>query len=259
MYEDLYVPLPDTGAYLERLEVNEPGCADLETLDKLILAHQRQIPFENLDSWLYHLPVSLEIPALFEKIVRRRRGGYCFELNTLFTCLLQQLGYRAYGCMGRIIEEGFPVPPISHRVVLVELEQEKYFCDVGFGGPTPPGAIRVEDGEARSFGRETYAVRREDEWWWTLRRLASSGEWQDVLQFYTMPQENIDFVALNEFFSTSPCSHFTQIAHMNIRTEEGSCSIVDDTFTRHTAEGTERRKITSQGEFFRILREYFRL
>lgn len=259
MYEELYAPLPDAGAYLDRLGIAVPKRTDIQTLDALVRAHQMRIPFENLDSWLYHVPVSLHIDALFEKIIRRKRGGYCFELNALFTSLLQTLGYRAWGCMSRIIENGFPVPPVSHRGVLVEQNGGLHFCDVGFGGPTPPGSLPVEDGSIRFFGTETYSIRRGDGWWWTLCRLSSSGNWQDILQFYVMPQENIDFVPLNEFYSTSPHSDFTQMAYINIRTENGSRSIVGNTFSQHTPEGTRRLAIGSQEELFRILRNYFRL
>ena len=259
MYEKLYTPLPDTGAYLHRLDLNDPEHTDLAFLDTLIIAHQRRIPFENLDTWLYHIPVSLEIPALFDKIVSRNRGGYCFELNALFTCLLQALGYHATACMCRICGDNYIVPPVSHRAVLVELDGTLHFCDVGFGGPTPPGSVPVTDGSIRFFGTEAFSIQRYDHWWWTLRRRNSEGVWQNVLQFYTMPQDNVDFISLNRFYSTSPVSSFTQKPYLNIRTKDGSCSLVGDTFTRHTSGETTRREVRSQDDFFQFLRNYFRL
>ena len=259
MYENLYAPIPDVDAYLDRLQLGSSVRTDLDFLDSLVYFHQCSIPFENLDSYVFHLPVSLEIPDIFKKIIINRRGGYCFELNALFNQLLRDLGVHAYACMCRIIEEGYVVPLVSHRAVLVELGQKLYFCDVGFGGPTPPGAVPVEDGASRSFGRETYFIDRTDSYWWTLSRTRSSGAHEKIMQFYTMPQENVDYLALNEFYSNSPESDFTQMLYLNIRTPSGCNSIVGDVFTRISDGHAAQRNIQSEDDFYQILKDDFKL
>ena len=109
MYEELYSPIPDVGAYLERLHLPEPEVPDREYLNRLIYAHQKYIVFENLDSYLYRRPVSLGTEELFEKIIVNGRGGFCFELNGLFARLLRELGYHAAGCIVRIVrKKDFP-------------------------------------------------------------------------------------------------------------------------------------------------------
>ena len=84
MYELTYQPLPDVDAYLARMNYTGSREVCLQTLNDLIYTHQCNVPFENLDCCDYHIPVSLEIDHLFEKVVLKRRGGYCFELNGIF-------------------------------------------------------------------------------------------------------------------------------------------------------------------------------
>ena len=140
MYEKLYEPLPDTAAYLERLGLEPPRELNREYLDGLVYAHQCRIPFENLDVYAFHRPISLGIADLFQKIVMNKRGGYCFEMNALFTALLNALGYHAWACMCRILRSKDYIPPVMHRGVLVELDGQLYFCDVGYG--TNAGFLR---------------------------------------------------------------------------------------------------------------------
>jgi arylamine N-acetyltransferase len=103
MFEELYAPLPDKARFLERLGLKDVTEPDLETLNRLILAHQMNVPFENLSVYDAETDVSLDIASLFDKIVVRRRGGYCFELNALFMSLLESLGYDCYPVMVRVV------------------------------------------------------------------------------------------------------------------------------------------------------------
>lgn len=97
MYEELYRPLPDVNAYLERLNISKGDVCDEAYLDALVTAHQCEIPFENMDV-MKKRTISLAVEDLFDKIIRRKRGGYCFELNSLFCHLLKALGFEAHGC-----------------------------------------------------------------------------------------------------------------------------------------------------------------
>ena len=106
MFEELYAPLPDKSRYLERIGLTEAPAPTLETLDRLILAQLRHVPFENLDVYDADAEVSLAIEDLFDKIVVRRRGGYCFELNALFMSLLKEIGFDCYPVMVRVVWNG---------------------------------------------------------------------------------------------------------------------------------------------------------
>lgn len=259
MYENLYEHIPDTERYLRRLSMPRSSSFDKSYLDALVYAHQCSVPFENLDVYRYRRPISLGIPELYEKIVVRERGGYCFELNALFTRFITDLGFQASSCMCRILRNKDFLPPILHRGIIVEIGSRKYFCDVGYGGPTPPASILVEDGVAEKFGRETYYIDKADEFWWTLSRMTSSGEKEKIIQFYTMPQDNINFMTMNFYCSHSPDSVFTQKLFLNIRTEDGVNSILGNLFTQTRNGVTEKRTVEDDGEMLAVMRDYFRL
>ena len=91
---------------------------------------------------------------IYEKIVVRKRGGYCFELNKLFYELLKSLGFRAIPVAVRILWNREEIPPVLHRATLVTLEDGIYYCDVGYGGPGPKKPIRLEDGIHRERNGE---------------------------------------------------------------------------------------------------------
>ncbi len=262
MYRHLDAPIPDVDTYLQRLETERGEDLDKDYLDTLIYAHQCKIIFENLDvygSYKPHEPISLGIEDIFQKIIRQERGGYCFELNALFTQLLKDLGYAAYPCMCRIVRGKDHTPPILHRGIIVKLEQGLYFCDVGYGGPMPSGAVLIQDGHSEDLHGSTFYIRKKDDYWWILGRITSSGTYEDVLEFNTMPQENVDFITMNEYCSKSEESVFTQKYFLNVRTPAGSKSILGDVFTCVEHGQTKQESITSQEQFEQILEEHFHL
>lgn len=259
MYEKLYLPIPDVDAYLERLHMPRPSRLDKAYLDELIYAHQCCILFENLDICDLHRPVSLEIPALFQKIIVQRRGGYCFELNGLFVQLLKDLGFNACSCMSRIVRGKTFKGPILHRGIIVSLDGKDHYCDVGYGGPQPPGAVLIEDGHSEDLHREVFHIRKIDEYWWMLSRTTSEGVSEDVLCFYTMPQDPVDFLTIHAYCSGNPASIFTQKRFVNLRTPGGSRSILGDTYTCTENGRTTVRAIQSDAEFREILAQAFSL
>lgn len=260
MYQALYASVPNVDAYLERIHSKRPQALTKEYLDDLIYAHQLYVPFENLDVWLYKKDIPLGIDVIFDKVVNRHRGGYCFELNALFTALLKDLGYQAYSCMCRIVRnQENEVHLVLHRGIIVEMEDKKYFCDVGFGGPMPPAAVEVRDGAEETARGETYYISRAQIPWWTLKRKTSSGETESMLQFYTMSQEAVDYIPMNDFCSKSSDSYFRQVLYLNKRTEDGSVGIMGNQFTR-IADGdvVESREFEME-ELDGLLKEYFEI
>ena len=115
MYEALYEPLPNCAAYAERIGMPWPLTPDLATLDQIIFRHQCEIPFENLEAYARKQTPSLEIAALYQKVVEQHRGGYCFELNALLCAFLQGVGYDAWSVSCRILRGKDFIPPMLHR------------------------------------------------------------------------------------------------------------------------------------------------
>ena len=123
----------------------------------------------------------------------------------------------------------------------------------------PPGAVPVEEGGLLEAHGEAFQIRKADPYWWTLSRTTHTGEREDVIQFNTFPQNEVDFQVLSEYCSTSPDSVFTQKPFLNRRLENGSLSILGDTYVRTENHVATSRVIQSQEEFYRILREDFEL
>ena len=257
MYESMNQPIPDIGEYLSRIGLSAVPSPTLDGLNDLIWAHQTHVPFEDLNtSWLKR-PVSLEIPALYDKVVVRRRGGYCYELNALFTRLLLDLGFDARSVFCRVVRGRDFLPPCAHRGIVVGLEGRLYFCDVGFGGPMPAGALEIADGAARDVHGEYFRVDRFDDYWWTISRDTSAGGREAVLQFNTFPQMPQEFIAANMKSAMDPESIFVKNVLVNLRTETGSLSIADNLFTERKDGETRVSRIDGEGDLRDILEAHF--
>jgi len=194
----------DLDAYLRRIGLKEPPRSDLAGLRALHLAHATTIPFENLDIQM-GLPIHLDLASLQSKLVRQRRGGYCFEHNTLFQAVLKELGFGVIACEARV-RLGAPVLlPRTHMLLLVRLEGVDWLADVGFGGEGLLGPVPL-DGATHGQFLNTYRVEEEG----GLRVLQSyhHGAWEDLYAFEPTPRFPIDFELASHYTSTHPDSRF---------------------------------------------------
>lgn len=250
-FSGLYEPIPDISAYLSRIGYVGEIKNDSATLSKLMQAHLGSIPFENLEVYFDKREPNLTTVALFEKIVLNRRGGYCFELNGLFSRLLSSLGFSVSLFFARVVKGDFLSPP-SHEVLCVETEGKRYFCDVGFGGPVPACPIELTyDRElVCSEGRIYRFERKGDE---TALQISRDGKFSDILIFSEVPRDAVDFIPLNAFCALSPLEPFVHKAIVWKREGIGRISIDGDIFR----DGMTETKITSRDEMFNILRERF--
>jgi N-hydroxyarylamine O-acetyltransferase len=194
----------DLDAYLQRIGLGAPAGPALAQLFDLHLAHARTIPFENLDIQM-GLPIRLDLVSLQAKLVHRRRGGYCFEQNTLFLAVLKTFGYDAMACEARVRLGATELLPRTHMLLLVQVEGAVWLCDVGFGGEGLLHPVRV-DGAAHGQFLNTYRVVPEG----PLQVLQSLrlGEWTDLYAFQPEPRFPIDFEMANHYTSTHPDSRF---------------------------------------------------
>ena len=192
------------GAYLRRIGLAEAPTADLAGLRALHCAHATTIPFENLDIQL-GLPIRLDLPSLQAKLVARRRGGYCFEHNTLFLAVLKAMGFDVIACEARVRLGAPALLPRTHMLLLVTLGGAPWLCDVGFGGEGLLHPVPL-DGEAHGQFLNTYRVATEG----TQRVLQSchDGAWEDLYAFVPEARFPIDFVLGNHYTSTHPDSRF---------------------------------------------------
>ena len=249
MYEELYAPLPDAEAYLNRIGLaGEKPAPTAEWLDNLIHAQLTHIPFDAMDCWGRGDTPSLATSDLFDKIVVRRRGGYCFELNSLFCAFLRSLGFEAYLVVIHLLRDF--VPPPAHCAVICVIDGERYFCDVGYGGPVPDGSVRY-GGEIHHGYRIVPDGER-----FCLEKV--NGETVGRVMLYTDAAVfPVDLIPLNYFVSQRTGTPFRTILNVNLRLEDGNVWIRGKQFFLHTAAECIEREIRDTDDLLELLERYF--
>jgi len=244
----------DIQAYLRRLGYNGPLNVSAETLRDLHLAHLYTIPFENLDIHLGH-PIVLEEAALFQKIVNRRRGGFCYELNGLFGALLRDLGFRVTLISAEVAQHagGFS-PPYDHLALRVDLE-EPWLADVGFGeGFRLP--VRLNETSDQVQGDSACLLVHEGDYWILLRRKAG-GDWAPQYRFTLAEHEFAEFEERCRYHQSSPESHFTKDRLCTLATPEGRVTLSGMRLITTTGAGRKEQQLKTEAEYAAALSERF--
>ena len=241
-------------AYLAKLKITGRVPNDLEGLNTLLFAQLTHIPFDSLDVWGVGACPCLVLDDIYEKIVQRGRGGYCFELNTLFRALLNALGFDAYQAAAIITKSDDTFMPPTHNVILCPLEGKTYFLDVGYGGPVPYRALELTEGQQGAF-----FLKYEGENTYTLHRL-TEGQLRCQFRFRNVPVTVSELIPLNFYISQKPDSHFRHLIHLNRRNPDGSIYALDGKeFKIHTPEGTTVRQLHTIDEVRQIMRTYYNI
>jgi N-hydroxyarylamine O-acetyltransferase len=194
-------------AYLARIGHRGPIDPTAAVLRELHHAHATTIPFENLDVVLGRT-LGLDLDDLQDKLVRRRRGGYCYEHSLLFGAVLERAGFTVTRLAARVgtLEQ---LRPRSHMLLLADdRDGSPWLADVGFGAallePVP-----FEDGAVSRQGDWTFRLERAPAGVWRLRSLLGRpAEWSDLYTFTLEPQHLVDYVVSNHFTATHPSSPF---------------------------------------------------
>ncbi|MBI3154269.1 MAG: arylamine N-acetyltransferase [Burkholderiales bacterium] len=195
----------DLDAYLARIGVRGPYAPTLDTLAALHRAHCAAIPFENLDILLGR-PISLDVAAVEAKLVAARRGGYCFEQNTLFQAALETLGFRVTALAARVRAGTADIRPRTHMLLRVDLPQGAFGADVGFGADGLVQPVPLAQGHETWVESVGHRLRREGDVWVLQGNVA--GDWSALYAFTLEPHHAVDFVMANHFTSTYPGSPF---------------------------------------------------
>ncbi len=243
----------DIRTYLERIGYRGPLDVSLETLRELHLAHLYTVPFENLHIQM-GLPLSLDVSALFDKVVRRRRGGFCYELNGLFCAVLRELGFKVTMLSACVAGAAARYSPeFDHLTLRVDVE-EPWLVDVGFGdGFRLP--VRLENAAEHNEDRYTYRVIGDGEYR-VLQRRETGGDWTPQYRFTLRPRAMDDFADRCHYHQTSPESHFTRNRICTLATPEGRITLSGMRLIVTTGgEKTERE--LSEDEYAAIMRERF--
>jgi len=247
----------DVDAYCSRINYTGQRDVSVETLRGLHSAHVHNVPFENLDIHLGR-PLSLDPADLFRKIVTDRRGGYCYEVNSFFAFALRAFGFSVKCLLARVLYGFANLRPRSHQLLLVNLENEPWIADVGFGSCCLREPLRLQPGIISEQGPDSFRLGSEDGQYYRLEAMLA-GRWQDLYGFTLEPFDLVDYVPFNYWNSTSPHVRFTQQKLCTIPTRDGRIVAVDREFKIHGRHGTQTITATTDEEYRDLLRGHFGL
>jgi N-hydroxyarylamine O-acetyltransferase len=246
-------------AYFKRIGYEGDRTPTLDTLQTVQLRHTETIAFENLNP-LMGWPVRLDVESLQQKMVRDGRGGYCFEQNLLLKYALDALGFRVKGLAARVLwnaPEG-AVPPRSHMLLLVDLDDRRYIVDAGFGGVTLTGPLRLESDIEQSTPHEPFRlVEAGDE---LIEQVRIGGHWASLYRFNLCEQLLPDYEMANWYLSTHPASRFVTGLLAARPAPDRRYGLLNNQLTVHYRNGgKERRVITSVAVMRETLEQAFHI
>ena len=194
--------------YLQRIGFLGESALDANSLCKLMRCHLQSIPFENLDVQAGKI-VSLVPEDIVNKIVYGKRGGYCYEVNGLFSMALTALGFE-YDLIGARPMFYPQRRPKTHMVLIVKIGAERWLCDTGFGSFGLRAPIELNRlGQIVKQDNETFMLDENERGEYVLKALVK-GEWANQFGFDLQPMEMIDFMLANYYNSTHPDAVFVQ-------------------------------------------------
>ena len=257
-------------AYQDRIGHRETPQPDAQGLADIQLAHRRAIAFENLDVLLGR-PIRIDSGGVFDKLVTRKRGGYCFEMNRLFADMLALTGLPSRPLLARprLAMPPGAQPPRTHVLLLTRIEGKDWIADAGFGGsyvPPMPLEDRVEaqtpDG-ARHRLRQTgqgavagdWVMERSGPHEATDGRAVPGAAWQAQYTFDLADVAPDDLAQANHWTSTWEGSRFTAQPIVSLVTDGGFKSLTGRTLS---LPGSPRYEI-SDGELGMVLASHFEL
>jgi N-hydroxyarylamine O-acetyltransferase len=245
----------DLGAYFERIEWGGDVRPTFETLAGMLRAHISRIPFENLDV-LLHRPVRLDLEGLQEKLVRARRGGYCFEHATLFAAALEQLGFQPVRHSARVIlVNPRTASPRTHMFLTVLLAEGTFVVDPGFGAQAPNVPLALEDRATSRSEEETHWLVRDGRYW-VLR--VRTGEKTVDAWVSTLEEENpVDFEMGNHFTSTHPNSPFVNRIMMRALNAGGRVTVMNRDVTIQRGNRADSSVLADRPALRALLVEHF--
>jgi N-hydroxyarylamine O-acetyltransferase len=242
-------------AYLRRIGLDARPPATLAGLTAVHRAHALAIPYENIDVQLGRI-VTIERPAIYEKIVERKRGGWCYEMNGILGWALGELGFKVTRATGSVMREAAGnANNGNHLVLRVDLPEGVYLADVGFGdGPRDP--IKIAPGAFHSAGFD-FSLRRVDQGWWRLINDPRGGA--PSFDFNLDAADEILLARQCHHLQTAPASPFVQNLVAQRHVPGGLEILRGRTIRSIAADGIRDRLIGDEADLMRTLKDVFAL
>jgi N-hydroxyarylamine O-acetyltransferase len=247
----------DLDAYFARIGYEGPRAPRLDTLRALHDRHASNVPFENLEIQLGR-PIVLDLPSLHHKIVTRRRGGYCFEQNTLFAAVLRELGFRVTTLLARVRYMTTEILPRTHMLMRIDLEEGTFLADVGFGGHGLMEPLRLAPGEEQAQYLDTYRLIDEGGGRYGLEARLD-GAFAPLYAFTLEEGYPVDYELANYYTSTHPTSRFVQNLIVTRATHAARFALRNRDYSIRRGDAVERRTLATDAELFAVLEKDFGL
>ncbi|PKM60054.1 MAG: arylamine N-acetyltransferase [Firmicutes bacterium HGW-Firmicutes-4] len=241
--------------YFKRIDYNGGRQVSAETLKQLHLGHVMNIPFENLDVFAKK-NISLELDDLFEKVVKNHRGGYCFEMNSLFAAVLIEMGFPVTRHLARVYHGGFDNSGKTHMVLLVEADGRQWVCDVGFGGNSLAAPLLFEEGlEQEHLGR-IHRVMADPDYGYRVEFKTAAG-FEPIYAFTREDCCPADYLIANFYTSAYPESFFRQAQMCALVTATGKITYFDGSLKITNGEAQTETTISGADAIKDTLKTYF--
>jgi N-hydroxyarylamine O-acetyltransferase len=245
----------ELAAYLHRIRFDGSVRPDLATLRAIHRAHQYAIPFENLDVQLRR-PVVLDVEANFNKIVCRRRGGWCYEMNGLMGWALKQIGFVVMRVSGAVMRVRAGDAHLGNHLCLVVCLDERYLVDVGFGGSlAEPLALKASEREDCPY---RLGLSEMDDGYWRFFEITHDGE-PFSFDFRAAPADEMLLARKSRFLQTDPASPFIQNLVVQRRTANTHLSLRGRVLQVMHATRVDKKLLNSADELVATLRSSFDL
>lgn len=241
-------------AYFDRVGYRGAPRADLETLRVLSRAHVDAVPFDPLDVQL-GAPVTRAPEDAFDKIVNRKRGGWCYEMNGLFAWVLEEIGFKLRRLAGGVGREFMGDDAIGNHLMLIVDLDGPWLADVGFGdGLTTP--VPLKPGAFDNSVMQCALVDLGGGWW------RYQNDPRGAAPSYDFNLDVADEALLErrcQWLQTDPQSPFIQNAVVQRWNGGEHLSLRGRVFQRLTADGKEQELVETADDYVRLLKERFAL
>jgi N-hydroxyarylamine O-acetyltransferase len=248
--------------YFRRIGYTGPRAPTLDVLRAIHQLHPRAIPFENLNP-LTRRAVKLDLESVERKLVDDHRGGYCFEQNTLLANVLKELGFSVTPLLGRVLwgREPDAVPPRTHMVLRIDIDNEAWIADVGFGSVTLTSPLRLTPGLAQPTQLGIFRLADASHNALYLEVQSHDETWSRVYRFDLHPVEWIDYETSNWYTSTSPDAIFASNLIVCRVLPEARLTLLNDQLNERAPDGSiiGEQRLASAEELAACLRDRFGL
>ena len=240
--------------YLQRINYAGSPATNLETLSKLQLAHLLAVPFENLD---IHNHVKIDLLNLYDKIVIRRRGGFCYELNGLFYELLKEIGFDVKMVSARVHDgKNEYSPEFDHMALIVALKKSKYLVDVGFGDFSL-SPIKIEYGKETNDATGIFKIERFDDNYIAVQKRNAEGNFIPEYIFSEKQRQLHEFAVMCQYHQTNPASHFMKKRVCSLPTANGRITLAGNTLKIKDKGKTKLKQLKNEAGVKQALSGYF--